>query len=324
MPVKTPQFSVVIPAYNAARWLGETLQSWACQTVREFEVIVVDDGSQDATIAVARAFQPQLNLRIIDEPHSGAPAHPCNVGILAAQGELIVQCDADDMAMPDRLEAIQYAWDAAGRRDCLIFSDFSHIDASGSGLRTGLLADYSALERVQLERLRDDVGLLSLDSGFSALLEGSFIRPCSAAFPKRVFAHVGGFNEALRNGQDFDLYVRIARKYPLVWLNRILGLYRIVPDSISARSAIELAPSRLMVFSRLLGLPLTPRQAGVVRRWLAANYETLGYEYGNRGEVRRSLEAYCQAFVHRPALGQFKGMAASVAKALTKSQPRSR
>lgn len=188
-------FSVVIPAYNAAQWLRQTFESWVRQTVREFEVIVVDDGSDDATVAVAEAFQHRPNIQVIRERHSGTPARPCNVGIRAEQGEIIVHCDSDDLAISDRLEWIQNAWENAGRRDCLIISDFAEVDAHGSLLRNRVLADYSALQRANIEPLGDDVVLLQPDAAFTALLEGSFIRLCSAATPKGFLRKLGGQRE---------------------------------------------------------------------------------------------------------------------------------
>lgn len=309
-------FSVVIPAYNAAQWLGQTLESWSRQTVRDFEVIVVDDGSEDATVSVAEAFQGRFNIQILRERHSGAPARPCNAGIRAAKGDLIVHCDADDLASPDRLEGIQHAWEIANRCECLIFSDFSEVDAQGNMLRRNVLADYSALQCAPVEPLSDGVVLLKPDAAFTALLEGSFIRPCAAATSKKILEKIGGFNEKLRNGQDYDLYVRITREYPLVWSPRVLASYRIAPGSISFRSAIQLAPSKLAIFHRLLDLPLTRTQTAAVKRSIALNYESLGYEHGNRGDVLQSLYAYYRAFMQRPSLHLFRGIAASVGKFL--------
>jgi glycosyltransferase involved in cell wall biosynthesis len=309
-------FSVVIPAYNAARWLGQTLESWVRQTVSDFEVIVVDDGSEDETVAVAQTFESRLNLRVIRERRSGAPAYPCNVGCRAARGELIVPCDADDLAAPDRLEWTRLAWNMFGRRDCLIFSDFAVIDAQGNTLRDSGLAEFSVLGQATTEMLGNGIALLSAEAAFDALLVGAFIRPCAFAIPRRLIEKVGGYDESLRNGQDFDLSVRTAREYPFVWVQRILGLYRLVPGNIGSRSATELAPSRLAVLQRLLAMPLTRVQEHRVRDWIAGNYETLGYEYGNQGKLRQSLNAYWQAFLQRPAPGQVRGMAASFAKAL--------
>ena len=74
-----PFFSVVIPAYNTERWIGQTLESFAGQTTGAMEVIVVDDCSRDATVVVAEAFAGRLDLKIIREPRSGAI---CEVDLL--------------------------------------------------------------------------------------------------------------------------------------------------------------------------------------------------------------------------------------------------
>ena len=311
-----PSYSVVIPAYNAEGWISATLESWSRQTTRDFEVILVDDGSDDGSVAVAESFGDQLDLRIIRAPHCGFPARPCNVGIKAARAPLIVHCDADDLAMPQRLEKIGRAWEIAGRQNCLIFSDFCHIGTQGEILRASVLDEYSALQAAQRHQLADDTALLSPDAAFSALLAGSFIRPCAAATPKVVLEEVGGFDESLRNAQDYDLYVRIARKYPLLWVQRALGQYRISRGNISARPALQLAPSRLAVLQKLLQLPLASAQAKNVRRAVSANYEAMAYEYGARGQLVRSLDAYLKAFVRQPAFRLLRGIAVSIVKRL--------
>ena len=316
MDKPAPAFSVVIPAYNAQQWLGATLESWVRQTVQEFEVIVVDDGSDDATVAVAQSFQNRLNLRVIQTAHWGAPAHPCNIGVSAARGELIVQCDADDLAEPDRLALTGAAWDRAGRCPCLLFADFSEIDGEGERLTQRKLSDFRALQAVARKPIGDGVALIAPEDAFDVMLAGSCIRPCSAAIPRRVIEAVGGFDDRLHNGQDYDLYVRIAREYPFVWIQHAVGRYRVTPGSISSRSAVELAPARITVLRRFLGHPLSYRQSRTVRNWIAANYEALGYEYGSRGDALRSLKAYARAFTQCPRLTQLRGVAASLVKAV--------
>jgi glycosyltransferase involved in cell wall biosynthesis len=311
-----PFFSVVIPAYNSERWIGKTLESFANQTVADLEVIVVDDGSCDATVAVAETFAANLDLKVVREPRSGAPAHPCNVGTSLARGELIVCCDSDDLATPDRLEATRRAWDAAGRRDCLIFSDHSEIDENDNLVTASKLSEHTTLHHVPAEFLLDDLSLLSASAAFDALVAGCFIRPCSAAIPRRVLERIGGYDESLRNGQDYDLYLRMGWEYPFLWVKRTLGLYRRSPGNITSRPATQLVPSRVAVLRRLLTLPLTPKQEHIVRDWIALNYESLGYEYGNRGQLGASLRAYYQAYKHRSDLALLRGVAASLAKSV--------
>ncbi|MBE6963738.1 MAG: glycosyltransferase family 2 protein [Ruminococcaceae bacterium] len=95
-----PRVSVLIPAYNSAAFLGQALDSVFAQTYRDFEVIVVDDGSEDDTAAVAAA-RPEV--RYIRKEHSGISATR-NLAIAQARGEVIAFLDADDLWTPDKLE----------------------------------------------------------------------------------------------------------------------------------------------------------------------------------------------------------------------------
>ena len=95
-----PRVSVIIPAYNAASFIGEAIESILAQSFQDFEIIVVDDGSTDGTAEVVKKL-PQV--RLIEQPHSGI-AVSRNAGILAACGELIAWIDADDRWTKDKLE----------------------------------------------------------------------------------------------------------------------------------------------------------------------------------------------------------------------------
>lgn len=98
-----PTASIVVPAYNASRTLPETLRSLLCQTHRDFEIIVVDDGSTDETALVAGQFASDPRLRIIRQTNRGL-AGARNSGIAAARADYIGFCDADDLWMPHKLD----------------------------------------------------------------------------------------------------------------------------------------------------------------------------------------------------------------------------
>lgn len=316
MARSAPFFSVVIPAYNAERWIGETLESFANQTDSDFEVVLVDDGSSDGTVALAEIYSARMDLSIVREPRSGAPARPCNVGTGHARGRMIVCCDADDLAVPDRLASIRQAWDAAEQRDCLIFSDHSEIDEAGLLVTQSKLSEHPTLHQAPYESLREDVALLSAEAAFDALVAGCFIRPCSVAIPRRVIERLGGYDEQLRNGQDYDLYLRAGWQYPFLWIKHTLGLYRRSPGNISSRPATQMVPSRVAVLQRLLELPLSRQQERVVRYFIAQNYQSLGYEYGDGGELAASLRAYLAACRYRLDLSSIRGMAISAVKSI--------
>jgi hypothetical protein len=232
----------------------------------------------------------------------------------AARGELIVQCDADDLAEPDRLEWTVRAWKLAGNRPCLLFGDFSEIDEQDAVLADAKLGEYSALQALRTQALGADVALIEPRDAFGALLVGNFIRPCVAALPRSLFDRIGGFDETLGNGQDYDLYLRIAWNYPAVWIRRVVGLYRRAPGNISSLSAIRLAPARIAVLRRILGLPLFPQEVRAARRWIATHYEDLGYDHGCAGHALESLRSYWGAFSTYPRLGQVRGALAGLVK----------
>lgn len=311
-----PSASVVIPTFNAEQWIGITLQSFVDQSTHDFEVIVVDDGSDDKTLDVIAKYQSKLNLRVLNTDHSGGPSRPRNIGIDSATAELIVFCDADDLALPDRIKMFVAAWEVAGKIDCLIFSDFSEIDSNGAILLESSLHKFNRLMNSTTKSISDEIVLLDQTDAFDALLAGNFLRPSSVAVPKRLLESFGGYDESANSVEDFELYIRIAHQYPFVWIRRPLSRYRHTPGNISSRTAIYRAPIFIMVRKRLLLLPLEKKQLETVNKWIAVNYESLGYEYGNEGMLRAALASYYRAFSHSPQWHHLRAAAIAMLKAL--------
>lgn len=309
-----PEYSVVIPAYNAEKWIAATLDSFVAQTTGNFEVVIVDDGSEDLTAEVAESYRGRLDIRVFRERPSGGPARPLNVGIRAARADLIVHCDADDLARPDRLVCIGHAWEAVNRKDCVIFHDFCEIDCRGRVLTNEKLRDYPRLQAATTTPVTDSLKLIQGAEVFDALLAGNFVRPCAAAIPKRVLTRVGGFDEHLKNGQDYDLHLRVAREVPFLWLQKALGLYRRSPDNISSKSAAFLTPSRVAVLNKVLEMDINRHQKALVLDAIAKNYRSLGYELGEQHELIESLRAYGRAFRARPEAGYLKSALGSIVK----------
>ena len=102
-----PKISVIIPCYNYGRYLQQAVESIIAQTFRDFEIIIVNDGSNDNTRAVAEnliAQKPDFQIRLINQENSGQPAISRNRGIADASGQYILCLDGDDMILPTMLE----------------------------------------------------------------------------------------------------------------------------------------------------------------------------------------------------------------------------
>ncbi len=312
-----PLLSLVMASYNAEQWIALTLDSFVNQTVGGFEVIVVDDCSSDATVAIAESYADRLDIRVEVLPqNTGGPSRPRNVGAELARGELIVCCDPDDLAAPERVEGVLRAWDAAGRQDCLIFTDHDEIDGDGNLLADNMLTAYPALLRQPTTPLADDAVLLSAEAAFDSLVYGCYLRPCAVAITRNVYRKIGGYDEQLGYSEDYDLYLRTSREVPFIWIKRNLGHYRTIVGNQSSRPSSYLIPFQLAVHKKVMALPLTPEQARKTRNMMASCYVALGYEASNTGELAKSLGHYLRAFRIRPSLDPLRGMLGSLAKKL--------
>ena len=137
-----PLVSILIPAYNAERWIGETIQSALNQTWPRKEFIVIDDGSTDDTLAIARQYEKYC-IRIIRQDNSGACATRNRLFSLA-QGDYIQWLDADDILAPDKIEQQMKRREGGGDSDVLFTSacaSFFYQPRRGTWHRTGLWQD---------------------------------------------------------------------------------------------------------------------------------------------------------------------------------------
>jgi len=221
-----PTISIIIPAYNAAATLSATLQSVFQQTWTDFEVIVVDDGSDDATLAIARQFTDP-RLKIIAQANCGAAASR-NRGFAESTGEYIAFLDADDLWSPDKLAAQLRAL-KENPAAAVAYSWTDWIDEHGERLRRGGYHHFSGDVRGPLLTVN------LLENGSNPLIR------------REAIAAIGGFDPALRASQDWDFYLRLAAHYSFVNVPQVHVFYRVLPGSISANLERLEATSRLAI-----------------------------------------------------------------------------
>src|SRR5438132_13618593 len=186
-----PGVSVVIPAYNAERFVEEAVRSALGQTLRPVDVVVVDDGSSDRTAAVAAAVDPKVD--VVRTPNRGVAAAR-NAGAGRARGSVLAFLDADDVWLPTKL-AQQVALLGEHADLGLVHCGVQDVDQSGVPLG------------IHLDGMSGQVADELLLFRRPVLLGGG----SAAVFPRAAFEAVGGFDERLSTSADWDLFYRVAR-----------------------------------------------------------------------------------------------------------------
>ena len=286
-----PKISVIIPAYNVAPYIGETLESVFAQTFTDFEVIVINDGSPD-TEEFERVLTPfRERIRYLTQENRGASAAR-NAGLRAAHGEFVAFLDADDFWLPSYLED-QIA--VIRERNCdLVCADALIVGESPDAGR-------SYFEAVMEAALPKAVTFLDLLSGERSLItSGVLVR-------REHILEVGLFDEKLRNAQDFDLWLRLARRGShLAYQPRVLLEYRARINSLTG-DPINSHLRELLIFQKVeQSYGLTPEERAevepVIRNRTALVQYELGKLYLLPGDFARAREAFAISNSLRPSM----------------------
>ena len=207
--------TVAMPAYNAARTIGSAIRSALAQTRRDFELIVVDDGSTDDTAASVEPFLADERIRLVRQENRGL-AGARNTAIQHARGEYVSLLDSDDLWLPEYLERVLEALEPRGD------AAFAYADAWVLDDETRRIQRRSAMafQSPPTELPRDPHALLL------ELLRRNFVYG-SATIRRSVLAEIGPFDESLRASEDYELWLRAAaRGYTAVAVPGLLSVYR--------------------------------------------------------------------------------------------------
>jgi glycosyltransferase involved in cell wall biosynthesis len=203
-----PRLSVVIPTYNRADLIYETIDSILAQTYRDYEVIVVDDGSTDLTPEVVDRYRDK-GVRLIRQQNSG-PGAARNNGIQSAGGELVAFVDDDDLWAPNKLERQVALFD----QDPGLTWAYSDAYAFDSDTRREM---YTWSQQVQLYE-----GWIA-----TQLILQDFIPSPTPVVRRNVFDVVGYFSEKKKpEAEDWEMWLRIASRYPVGLVRETLAGYR--------------------------------------------------------------------------------------------------
>lgn len=281
-----PLVSVIVPAFRATQWIASTLDSVLAQTLQDFELIVVNDGSPD-TEDLERVLQPYRDRIVYLRQENQGLAGARNTGIRAARGKYVAPLDADDIWEPEHLAA-QVALLEADPSIDVVYADariFGNVREQG---KTVMQLCPSAGE-VTFERL---------------VARECTVHVCVCVIRRDTLLRVGLFDSVFRrNGEDIDLWMRIAKQGGrIVYQRRVLGRYRRHADSMSADrvSALE---AFLAVLAKAAADPgLTAAQRRAVERQSRLERAHLELQKGKRaflaGDTDTAVYHLAQANIH--------------------------
>lgn len=268
-----PAVSVVIPAYNHARFLKGTIESALAQTWRDYEIVVVDDGSKDDTAAVAAQFGAAI--RYVYQANKGMAATR-NTALRHATGDIISFLDDDDLWLPDYLATVM-----------------AHFQADSD-----LAAVHTGYQLTSDEEGRDFPGHSSrtvpATELYDTLIEGGFFPPSSVSVRRKILDVVGVFDEGLQGYADWELWLRICREHKFIGIPDELIKYRIHAGGLSS-NVQHMTEDRLKAIRKHFGPPDDDPASwpAVKRRAYAFAYRTAAFEYNIQGkpaEAWRYLE----------------------------------
>jgi glycosyltransferase involved in cell wall biosynthesis len=186
--MSAPQLSVVMPVHNALPFLDEAVASILGQSFKDFEFVILDDGSTDGSAeALARWAAKDARIRLVSSPANLGPVASSNRVAAEARAPLVARMDADDVADPDRL-ALQMALIRDDPGVVMVGSIYETIDGSGRRVRP---ADYARLSR---------------ESAFAPFAH------CTILYRRDAFERAGGYREPAARWEDVDLYLRMAKE----------------------------------------------------------------------------------------------------------------
>ena len=253
-----PRVSVIIPAHNAAPFIEQTLESVRSQTYRDWEVVVVDDGSSDDTWALLQGAGP--GVRSFRREHAGGPAVARNLALSKATGEFAAFLDADDLLLPRYLESQLACYEEAmGRQD-------GEIGLVACDARILIVDEYAPY--THLERTPDRHAPLTLER----VLQGNPIYG-ACLVPTAVGEAVGWFDPELFGTEDFGLWIKILEaSYRAVLNTEVLAVYRRTAGTVSSNIVSQGVNSRRVYQLALRRGRLTARQRRIARRAIRYNH----------------------------------------------------
>ena len=213
MRKKTPKITVYMPNYNYGRFIEQAIESVKNQVFKDWELIVIDDGSTDGSSSILERYSTDERITVVYQENEGLNTTN-NVAIRLSRGKYIVRLDADDFLDESFLLVLAAVLDE--KRDVgLVFADYHHVDTDGN-----------ILETVRREKTQNDNGLLDLPAHGACTM-----------FRKDILINLGSYDEEFNCQDGYDIWIRFIEKHKPYNLNAPLFYYRQHTSNLTKNSA---------------------------------------------------------------------------------------
>jgi glycosyltransferase involved in cell wall biosynthesis len=276
-----PSVSVIIPAYNAEKYIEESIESVFAQSYQDFEIIVIDDGSTDRTPEVLDRFGEKL--RVVRGRNRG-PSGARNIGISVSRGKYVAFLDSDDLWTPDKL-AVQVAFLERHSDIGMVFADMLKFNARGVIVNSYLK---------NVHKIRDCYDMLlksqsGLDNATELLLQCNLIPTGSVLVRKDCLERAGLFDENLKTVEDLDLWLRLSMVTKFGFVPRVLKHKREHDANVSSDFCKAVAADIYMVNKfRKEYCDFNKAYGGYYRRRLSKDYFYLGSKCLSEGRIKEA------------------------------------
>ena len=276
---------ILIPAYNTARFLPAALASVEAQTLTDWRILLIDDGSTDNTAEVIAPFRERLGekLEYILKPNAGLSAAR-NTGLAHATAEFVALLDADDVWLPERLtESIRSLEQnpSAG----LSYGFVSRIDPNGH-----IISTHDDLKPKAEGHIPESIYTRRIDL------------PCpTITFRRECTERLGGFDETMRATEDRDLWLRIAQQYAVVRIPKVIAYYRTSPNAMT-NDVDRMFTSQMKFAEKHRGSPGCDEHA--YRAAVSSIYRQRAESFSLRGHTGNALRSIAHALWLGPLIAR--------------------
>ena len=245
-----PLVSIIMPAYNAEKTIVESIESVLRQTYRNWELIVVNDGSKDSTSEVVLAINDE-RVRLIEQENGGV-ANARNNGINNSTGEYIAFLDSDDLWVEEKLERQLGTIEGGEHKMCFAKTwCFRENSNQTSDCFVNVSLDFDDRDKILIY---------------------DFIPILTVLLAKDVLDEVGYFDETLRGVEDWDLWIRVLQKYDVVYLDEFLAKYRISSIGLSGNFEKHFIEEEKVWMKHI---DLYSKEISSYRQWFADKKQTI-------------------------------------------------